>query len=82
MTIAKKYICNVCHEAYPDTWEHVLTHTNPAGPNAVHAKRFKEIEGTIEPAICFCGGRVVTMGIGAEGWERSCQECNMLYDED
>ena len=31
---------------------------------------------------CLCGGRVVTRGIPPDGWETSCYDCQMLYDED
>jgi hypothetical protein len=35
-----------------------------------------------EPEICLCGGRVVTTGIGQDGWETICYSCEFLYDED
>jgi len=31
---------------------------------------------------CLCGGRVVTVGIGPDGWETTCRSCELLYDED
>jgi acetone carboxylase gamma subunit len=31
---------------------------------------------------CLCGGRVITFGVGRDGWETSCGSCEFLYDED
>ena len=31
---------------------------------------------------CLCGGKVITRGIGPDGWETTCYSCEMLYDED
>lgn len=56
-----------------------------------YAKKEKEYE-LLEPSerheimrkgVCFmCGGTIRTIGIGQEGWETYCVECNFLYDED
>ena len=34
------------------------------------------------PQRCLCGGIVLTRGIPPDGWETSCDDCQMLYDED
>lgn len=34
------------------------------------------------PERCLCGGIVSTIGIYPDGWETSCESCQMLYDED
>lgn len=34
------------------------------------------------PEKCLCGGVVVTRGVPPDGWETSCDGCQMLFDED
>jgi hypothetical protein len=34
------------------------------------------------PERCICGGIVTTIGVGREGWETACRDCEFLYDED
>jgi len=31
---------------------------------------------------CLCGGIVTTIGVGREGWETACRDCEFVYDED
>jgi hypothetical protein len=31
---------------------------------------------------CLCGGKVITWGVGRDGWETACRECEFVYDED
>jgi hypothetical protein len=31
---------------------------------------------------CLCGGTIITVGIGPDGWETACRSCEFLYDED
>ena len=34
------------------------------------------------PERCICGGVVTTAGVGRDGWETACRECEFVYDED
>ena len=31
---------------------------------------------------CLCGGKVITYGVGQEGWCTECNKCQILIDED
>jgi|GEM_PF-3040799 len=31
---------------------------------------------------CLCGGRIITYGVGPDGWCTECTDCNLLIDED
>jgi hypothetical protein len=34
------------------------------------------------PPRCLCGGKVLYRGIPPDGWEISCNKCQILIDED
>lgn len=43
---------------------------------------YKKIGQFKIPERCLCGGIIVARGIPPDGWETSCQECEILLDED